>query len=125
MGSLKPHGLSSRPSPPFKVPETPAGSGSSQGSKFLGSPLQDGASLPSGYVEEFSQFCNCPGCFDLCYSLLEEVEIFLFTQFLRTKDIPWNAHPQFKSHVGSFRLWLGWDLFSPAFRAFLVACGKF
>ena len=45
MGSLRPHGLSGGPSPPFMVPETPAGSGSSQGPKFLGSPLQDGASI--------------------------------------------------------------------------------
>ena len=89
----------------------------------------EGRSLPSpkvGFVEEFSHFCECPRCFDLCYSLLEsEVETFLCTQFFRTEDILRDSHPSLSGQIGSFRLWLDWNRFFPALRAFLLAVGTF
>ena len=89
----------------------------------------EGSSLPSpkvGFVEEFSHFCECPRCFVLCYSLSEsEVETFLCTQFFRTEDILRDSHPSLSGQIGSFRLWLDWNRFFPALRAFLLAVGTF
>ena len=77
-------------------------------------------------MEEFSHFCECPRCFDLCYSLSEsEVETFLCTQFFRTEDILRDSHPSLTGQIGSFRLWLDWNRFNPAFKAFLLAVGMF
>ena len=89
---------------------------------------REGRSIPSSagqFVEEFSHFCDCPRCFDLCFLFLESEVETLCSQFLRTEDILRDSHPNLAGQIGSFRVWLDWNRFLPALKAFLLAVGTF
>ena len=57
--------------------------------------------------------------------LESEVETFLCTQYFRTEDILRDSHPNLAGQIGSFRVWLDWNRFIPALKAFLLAVGTF